>query len=239
MRMQLRIETLEEIHSEDEHIDARSLNKILSRYSSIESLDQAYNSDHELDKLSVCLSEASSDHSNESGKRPSLFREVIQAQLALWTLIGSIFYSYAWQQHRKKFLLTLFVVVPPVIIFCITISSLLTTIVIIGRIFSTPFSFKDVIQFGGGEEETDENQAAVRHFRTLSVNSYQSSVSGNSINDDFLPRPVCRKHSTSNGSLNQISNGTASPTSYNGINGKSPPSHRLSYTFSHTNGGEH
>lgn len=63
-------------------------------------------------KMWVCLVifirfQASSDHSNESGKRPSIFREILQAQLALWTLIGSIFYSYAWVQHRKKFIFSL------------------------------------------------------------------------------------------------------------------------------------
>jgi hypothetical protein len=38
--MQLKIETLEELQSEDEDINARSLDKILSRYSSLDSLDQ-------------------------------------------------------------------------------------------------------------------------------------------------------------------------------------------------------
>jgi hypothetical protein len=38
--MQLKIETLEGMQSEDEELNARSLDKILSRYSSLDSLDQ-------------------------------------------------------------------------------------------------------------------------------------------------------------------------------------------------------
>jgi len=158
--MQLKIETLEGMQSEDEEFSARSLDKILSRYSSLDSLDQSVYDAHseDLDKLSVCLSEASSDNED---KRASLFGELLQAQLALWTLIGSIFFSYVWQQHRKKFLFSLFVVVPPVIILCITISSLLTAIVILGRIFSTPLRFEDILKFGGTEEKYEEKKKKV------------------------------------------------------------------------------
>jgi hypothetical protein len=41
--MQLKIETLEELQSEDDELNARSLDKILSRYSSLDSLNQVTN----------------------------------------------------------------------------------------------------------------------------------------------------------------------------------------------------
>jgi hypothetical protein len=142
--------------------------------------------------------------------------------------------------------------VPAVILACFTISSLLTAMVILSRIFSTPLRVNDILKFG---EEADSYQESEyicfngiflfidknsRHRRTLSLKSYQSSVSGHSvITDDYeLPKPMCRKHSTSNGSLNQISHhGTTSPNFiFNGGSIKSPISHRFNYIFTHSSG---
>jgi len=226
--MQLKIESLDELSSDE----LKAKEKPLSMYSSSISLDQDeyYSDADDLDRLSMCLSEASSESSD--GKRTSLFHDLLNAQLALWTLIGSIFYSYAWQQHRKKFLLTLFVVVPPVLIVCCTISSLLTAIVILGRIFSTPLRFEDMLNFGATEDSYNEVVDNINR-------QWASSISVRSMSEETLPRelpkPMCRKHSTSNGSLHQVTMRSASPNSFNGSNGRSP--HRLSYQFSHSIGG--
>ncbi|KAI6194470.1 hypothetical protein M3Y96_01128300 [Aphelenchoides besseyi] len=180
----------------------------------------------------VNIAKASSE-SNE-GKRHSLFGEVIQAQLALWTLIGSILYSYAWQQHRKKFLLSLFIVIPTVVVVCCTMSWLLTAIVIMSRMFSTSICFEDILKSGEtrGYDDDDETQ---QRWRTSSVNSCMSLMSNRSSSGEDLPKPMCRKHSSSNGSLNQISLRAVSPSSTNGS--IRSPSHRLSYTFAHCAGG--
>lgn len=231
---------------ERETMTGLDLNRNLSRQSSIDSLtiDQdLYASDlpsDDLDKLSTCLSEASSD-TNEQ-KQTSVFSDVLQAQLALWTLIGSIFYTYAWQQHRKKFLFSLFVVVPPVVVVCCTISSMLTVIVIMGRFFSNPVRFEDMLKY---KATTTNDARTPRRRRSTSTNTIYSSASGRSSSCEELPKPVCRKHSTSHGSynsLNQISIRSTSPTSIysngstNGRCGPSP-SQKFSYTFTHCSGG--
>ncbi|KAH7718102.1 hypothetical protein AAVH_14514 [Aphelenchoides avenae] len=219
---------------------------------SLDSLDQdAYGSDEyysdDLDKLSTCLSEVSAE-SNDC-KKSSLFHDVIQAQLALWTLIISIFYSYAWQQHRKKFLISLFLVVPPVIVVCCTMSSLLTAIVILGRLFSTPLRFEDMLKGSGSYDDEDDVQyngltygTLGRRRRSVSGNSVHSSISERSSSCEELPKPTCRKHSTSNGSHGS---GATSPVvcngngNYFGLAGRaaSITSSRLSYTYAHSPGG--
>jgi hypothetical protein len=119
---------------------------------------------------------ASSDN-NTDRRRQSLISDIVQAQLALWTLVITVFYSYAWQQHRKKFLVSLvsccwlsllhllifsiiqFVVVPPVLVICCTLSSLLTAIVILGRLFSSPLRFQDILRMNGEIEESEGQSA--------------------------------------------------------------------------------
>lgn len=176
----------------------------------------------DLDKLSTCLSEASSDTSET--RSTSVFYDVVQAQLALWTLIFSILYSYAWQQHRKKFLLSLFFVVPLVFTACCGISALLTAIVILGRFFSTPIvGGNDLLKFG---QDPDTEQVSFhRRHRSSSGASYRSALSMNSVKSEELPIPVCRRHSSSNGSLNGYA--VSEPAR--------PPSQmrKLSYCYSH------
>ncbi|KHJ75673.1 hypothetical protein OESDEN_24711 [Oesophagostomum dentatum] len=47
--------------------------------------------------------------SSESGKElsTSIFYDVVQALVALWTCVFSLLYSYAWRQHRKKFIMSI------------------------------------------------------------------------------------------------------------------------------------
>ena len=186
-------------------------------------------SSDELDKLSMCLSEASSEN-NTDRRRQSLFSDIVQAQLALWTLVITVFYSYAWQQHRKKFLLSLFVVVPPILIICCTLSSLLTAIVILGRLFSTPLRFQDILRMDGEMEESEGSAGgysiggsggsggAIRR-RTVSGTSCHScggSVGrGLSVSCEELPKPVCRKHS-GNGSSLSLFGSSGGPNGSNG-----------------------
>jgi hypothetical protein len=240
----------DEIMLPDSGTDGEKMPEVSSGCS-LDLLDQeAYVSDYasdDLDKLSTCLSEVSSEELDS--KRNSIFRDIFQAQLALWTLIISIFYSYAWQQHRKKFLISLFVVVPPVIIVCCTMSSLLTAIVILGRIFSAPLRFDDMLKCGQYEADSDDMQLngmqnIVRRRRSASGNS---SVSGRSSSCEELPKPACRKHSTCSTSQLQL-NSPLSPTTftftngnggYFGLTGRSASitSTRMGYTYTHCSGG--
>uniref|UniRef100_A0A0N4ZCQ8 Transmembrane protein n=1 Tax=Parastrongyloides trichosuri TaxID=131310 RepID=A0A0N4ZCQ8_PARTI len=192
-----------------------------------------YSSSDELDKLSMCLSEASSEQ--EQKKKTSLASDIIQAQLALWTLVFSIFYSYAWQQHRKKFLMTIIFVVPTVVIVCCGISILLTNIIILGRLFTNTLSFEDILNNHRNELIEEEKCKEVKRKRTYSVDSCNSSVSSYaSINTerDSLPTPSCIKHS----SLTSLNYGPGTNSmdknpSYYSNNGTT--SRKLSYTATH------
>lgn len=192
-----------------------------------------YYSSDELDKLSLCLSEASSEH--ETKKKATLCNDIIQAQLALWTLVFSIFYSYAWQQHRKKFLMTIIFVVPTVIFVCCGISILLTNIIILGRMFTNTLSFEDILN-NQKTFMTEDNNKGVKRKRTLSIDSWHSSLSNHSMLNneiDSLPTPSCMKHASSLlnnyvSSYNVIENNSS--LYYTG-NGTVP--RKLSYTTTH------
>lgn len=46
-------------------------------------------------------------------------------------------------------------IVPPLTIICCTVSTLLTTIVILGRVFSSPLRIDDVFRMGSGSSDDD------------------------------------------------------------------------------------
>uniref|UniRef100_A0AC34FBP5 Uncharacterized protein n=1 Tax=Panagrolaimus sp. ES5 TaxID=591445 RepID=A0AC34FBP5_9BILA len=174
---------------------------------------------------------------DDDPKRNNVVQDLIQAQLAFWTLVFSFLYSYAWQQHRKKFLGTIFVAIPLVFIVCFTIAWLLGTIVVLSRLFSTSLKIEEMLKYG--KCDSDEVN---RRRRTLSNASKCSIVSGRSSSGEELPKPVCRKHSSSNTSLNQIlmsnsfSNGSraVSPTfSFTRQISNASPTRKLSYTYTH------
>ncbi|CAL2033708.1 hypothetical protein CAEBREN_21591 [Caenorhabditis brenneri] len=191
----------------------------ISRSSSIDSISgeyliNEYFSSEELDKLSTALSEVSSEGSNEHST--ALITDLFQAQLALWTCAFSLLYSYAWMQHRKKFLLSIFIVVPVTFTLTCAMSWLLSLIVIIGRIFSTPVDYKhyfDLSRHGGLDFDRESISEA---FRQRSM----SGGSNSSLPDDTtLPKPLCRRHS----SLTSL---CSRPPSVN---------RKLSYVFNHHN----
>uniref|UniRef100_A0A914ZL57 Uncharacterized protein n=2 Tax=Parascaris univalens TaxID=6257 RepID=A0A914ZL57_PARUN len=194
----------EEIEMEHSRRDA-ALRASGSLSSSMESLDpEIMLAEHctsdDLDKLSICLSEASSEPNDTT--RGSILYDVMQAQLALWTLIFSILYSYAWQQHRKKFIFSLFFIIPTVFTVCCAISALLTVIVILGRLFTTPIGYTELLKYG--EDPTTGQTTYPRRHRSYSGTSCRSSMSirsALSVEDVQLPVPLCRRHS-SNGSIN-------------------------------------
>lgn len=173
----------------------------LSRAESIDSIsgeaNYDYNSSDELDKLSSCLSEVSNDSGSETSS--SIFYDIVQAQVGLWTCVFSLLYSYAWGQHRKKFLLSIFFVIPTVFTVCCAISALLTTIVIIGRVFSTPIAYKQFLNLEDRLAECTEDIDFVSLTRRHRLNSGASDISITS--DDCLPKPLCRRHSGSHTSL--------------------------------------
>jgi len=185
------------------------LNRKLSSASSYDGqvdeqeLNETYRSE-DLDKLSICLSEASSVDI-ETRQRPSLYEDIVNAQMGLWTIIVTVFYSYGWKQHRKKFVLSVFVFLPLAVLICCTLSALFTTTVILGRIFCTPVParFDDFIN--GNDDQDEGGAGGLRRDRT---NSGNSSNSGRSFEE--LPRPMCRKHSNEGSSLSLSGNGNGS-----------------------------
>ncbi|KAF7640329.1 hypothetical protein Mgra_00000150 [Meloidogyne graminicola] len=221
-------------------------------------LSDDFCSSEELDKLSMCLSEASSSENNGSRQRQSLLADIVQAQLALWTLIITIFYSYAWQNHRKKFLLSVFVVLPTAMVICCALSSMLTIIVVLGRFFSSPVRFQDILHVDGGGDDNNDgsisttigtigggggNSGVIRH-RTTSLSSCHScgvggggggSIKGFSFSCDELPKPMCRKHSAEGSSLSLFgSNGNGGGIVRSDSIGGYSTRPRLTHQYSHS-----
>uniref|UniRef100_A0A914N4I1 Transmembrane protein n=1 Tax=Meloidogyne incognita TaxID=6306 RepID=A0A914N4I1_MELIC len=211
-------------------------------------LSDDFCSSEELDKLSMCLSEASSSENNGGRQRQSLLADIVQAQLALWTLIITIFYSYAWQNHRKKFLLSVFVVLPTAMVVCCTLSSMLTVIVILGRFFSSPVRFQDILHVDGGNDDNDGSVSTTGggngggggiRRRTTSVSSCHScggsSIKGFTFSCDELPKPMCRKHSAEGSSLSLFgSNGNGSGIVRSDSIGGYSARPRLTHQYSHS-----
>lgn len=187
--------------------------------------------------------------SNDSGSEThsSVFYDIAQAQVGLWTCVFSLLYSYAWGQHRKKFLMSIvsplcpaqpsspvqFFVVPTVFFVCCAISALLTAIVIIGKIFSTEIAYKQFLNLedrlaectGRNRRQLSEDAIRLEDIdvagltRRHRLNSAASDISITS--DEYLPKPLCRRHSGSHTSLCH-----SRPPSVN---------RKLSYAFSHQN----
>ncbi|KAK6012588.1 hypothetical protein OSTOST_22240 [Ostertagia ostertagi] len=115
-----------------------------------------------------CLSDdvtVSSDPGKELST--SIFYDVVQALVALWTCVFSLLYSYAWRQHRKKFILSI-------------------------------------------TRWTTANDSV----------SYSGTSSVSVTSEDYLPKPLCRRHSVSHNSL------CSRPPSVN---------RKYSYAYSHYN----
>ncbi|EYC22846.1 hypothetical protein Y032_0016g2985 [Ancylostoma ceylanicum] len=155
--------------------------------------------------------------SSDPGKElsTSIFYDVVQALVALWTCVFSLLYSYAWRQHRKKFILSIFFVVPTVFTVCCIISGLLATMVVLGRMFSTPIAYKDFLNM---REKMLNRQDSINCGKRQRSYSGASSVSVTS--EDYLPKPLCRRHSVSHNSL------CSRPPSVN---------RKYSYAYSHYN----
>lgn len=151
----------------------------------------------------------------------SVIYDIIQAQLALWTCVGSLMYSYAWRQHRKKFIISIFFVIPTVIAVCFAISGLLTTIVILSRVFSTPFAYHDFLSYANGHIDGAGGDGSPQPMARLRSYSGTSTVSSNG--DELLAKPLCRRHSSSSSVCGVMAPCTASR----------PPSRKLSYSYSH------
>ncbi|GMS85567.1 hypothetical protein PENTCL1PPCAC_7742, partial [Pristionchus entomophagus] len=203
----------------------------LSRSDSYNSIDQDALIEElvfgdELDKLSSCLSEASSEtRAGPCGPQStSVIYDIIQAQLALWTCVGSLMYSYAWRQHRKKFIISIFFVIPTVIAVCFAISGLLTTIVILSRVFSTPFAYHDFLSYANGhiEQQGQANGADGSPQPMARLRSYSGTSTVSSNGEELLPKPLCRRHSSSSSVCGAMT-----------CNASRPPSRKLSYSYSH------
>uniref|UniRef100_A0A915NHS1 Uncharacterized protein n=1 Tax=Meloidogyne floridensis TaxID=298350 RepID=A0A915NHS1_9BILA len=190
-------------------------------------LSDDFCSSEELDKLSMCLSEASSSENNGGRQRQSLLADIVQAQLALWTL---------------------FVVLPTAMVVCCTLSSMLTVIVILGRFFSSPVRFQDILHVDGGNDDNDGSVSTTGggngggggiRRRTTSVSSCHScggsSIKGFTFSCDELPKPMCRKHSAEGSSLSLFgSNGNGSGIVRSDSIGGYSARPRLTHQYSHS-----
>uniref|UniRef100_A0A8R1EBR2 Uncharacterized protein n=2 Tax=Caenorhabditis japonica TaxID=281687 RepID=A0A8R1EBR2_CAEJA len=136
------------------------------------------------------------NHASSEGSRENstwLIFDMFQAQLALWTCAFSLLYLYAWMQHRKKFLLSIFIVVPITFTLTCAMSGLLAVIVIIGRVFSTPVDYKhyfDLSRHGVLDFDREFIREAF-HQRSMSGGSTSSLQ-----DDSMLPKPLCKRHSS-------------------------------------------
>uniref|UniRef100_A0A915NQN9 Uncharacterized protein n=1 Tax=Meloidogyne floridensis TaxID=298350 RepID=A0A915NQN9_9BILA len=173
------------------------------------------------------LNNASSSENNGGRQRQSLLADIVQAQLALWTL---------------------FVVLPTAMVVCCTLSSMLTVIVILGRFFSSPVRFQDILHVDGGNDDNDGSVSTTGggngggggiRRRTTSVSSCHScggsSIKGFTFSCDELPKPMCRKHSAEGSSLSLFgSNGNGSGIVRSDSIGGYSARPRLTHQYSHS-----
>jgi hypothetical protein len=124
-------------------------------------------------------------------------------------------FFYLWYYFKIYFLFFFlkFVVLPTAIVICCTLSSMLTVIVILGRFFSSPVRFQDILHVDGSNEDNIDgidflikikfknkgnastsgggyNGGGIRK-RTTSVSSCHSCGSLK-FSCDELPKPMCR-----------------------------------------------
>uniref|UniRef100_A0A7E4ZXN0 Transmembrane protein n=1 Tax=Panagrellus redivivus TaxID=6233 RepID=A0A7E4ZXN0_PANRE len=208
----------------------------LYKYGSIDSIDSVLDEEfhdapinsgsEDLDNLSNSLSEASKVSSEQEQKK-NVIAEIYNAQMSFWSLVFSFLYSYAWLQHRKKFMMTSFVIIPIVLSICFTIAWLLSVIIIICRIFTIRANIEGMFR----TQEVEEPQSSPIRRRLGSTSSTASQFD-RSVSCEELPRPLCRKHSTSSTSINLVGTGAASPS---GRRSPSTNSRKFSYsTYTHT-----
>ncbi|VDM71965.1 unnamed protein product [Strongylus vulgaris] len=111
----------------------------------------------------------------------------------------------------------IFFVVPTVFTVCCIISGLLATMVVLGRMFSTPIAYKDFLNM---REEMLNHQDSVDSAVDKRQRSYSGTSSISVTSEDYLPKPLCRRHSVSYNSL------CSRPPSVN---------RKYSYAYSHYN----
>uniref|UniRef100_A0A1I7XQ71 Conserved plasma membrane protein n=1 Tax=Heterorhabditis bacteriophora TaxID=37862 RepID=A0A1I7XQ71_HETBA len=177
----------------------RTKEPIMSRSISVDSLEPdaiitEYFSSDELDKLSSCLSE----------------------EVAVYEILNSsCFKTKVMTKEVVLIYIDGFFVVPTVFTVCCAISTLLTTIVILGRIFSTPIDYKEFLSIRENMIERQDSTDGAHRQRSYSGASDMSMAS-----EDYLPKPLCRRHSSSHNSL------CSRPPSVN---------RKYSYAYSHYN----
>uniref|UniRef100_A0A915MFS1 Uncharacterized protein n=1 Tax=Meloidogyne javanica TaxID=6303 RepID=A0A915MFS1_MELJA len=140
-----------------------------------------------------------------------------------------------------------FVVLPTAMVVCCTLSSMLTVIVILGRFFSSPVRFQDILHVDGGNDDNDGSVSTTGggnggggiRRRTTSVSSCHScggsSIKGFTFSCDELPKPMCRKHSAEGSSLSLFgSNGNGSGIVRSDSIGGYSARPRLTHQYSHS-----
>nr|CAD2170907.1 unnamed protein product [Meloidogyne enterolobii] len=204
-------------------------------------LSDDFCSSEELDKLSMCLSEASSSENNGGRQRQSLLADIVSSS------IGTLDFNYnnilflCLAKSSKEISSFCAMVV------CCTLSSMLTVIVILGRFFSSPVRFQDILHVDGGNDDNDGSVSTTGggnggggiRRRTTSVSSCHScggsSIKGFTFSCDELPKPMCRKHSAEGSSLSLFgSNGNGSGIVRSDSIGGYSARPRLTHQYSHS-----
>ncbi|KJH49455.1 hypothetical protein DICVIV_04392 [Dictyocaulus viviparus] len=141
-----------------------------------------HSSSEEIERLCQSLNEAMNEP--PMNMFSALIYEILQALVTLWMCIFSFFYTYAWRQEKKKFLMSVFVVIPSVVIVGGFVSGLLIMLVILGKIYSGLTALKRKIS-RENEPETDDWR---NHSYSLRMASLRA--------DELLKRSLCRRHSS-------------------------------------------
>lgn len=117
----------------------------------------------------VLQSVASSSESLSEVGRPNVFREMVEAELALWTFSLSALFAYVYRKRYVYPLFSVLVVTPTVL--CVTgmLSSVLIATILFSRLFSptstaspTAVDYANWLPNGRHRRDSDSSQSSIK-----------------------------------------------------------------------------